>query len=207
MATDLGLLRPRLACPALLFRRKVWKGGRAMLGTHGGADRQDCDLLLPRASGGREPRGFCPLVPCLLSSSWQRVLLPRAISVGCTTCCRGCVPPVSLVRVCLILSAAATCDLHQPGLTSPAWRGWWMRQCGYRESTCAWSTINPPSYSNREVLSWQSCWFCLASSPRTLAPAASQARCRRESALHVGADESDTHLEGMFAHQLCATGP
>ena len=69
-----------------------------------------------------------------------------------------------------------------------------MRQCGHREGTCAWSTINPPSYANREVLSWQSCWFCLASSPRTLAAAAAQACCQREPALHVGADESDACL-------------
>jgi hypothetical protein len=33
------------------------------------------------------------LVPCLLSSSWQRVLLPRASSVSCTICCLGCVSP------------------------------------------------------------------------------------------------------------------
>ena len=69
-----------------------------------------------------------------------------------------------------------------------------MRQCGHREGTCAWSTINPPSYANREVLSRQSCWFCLASSPRTLAAAAAQACCQREPALHVGADESDACL-------------
>ena len=69
-----------------------------------------------------------------------------------------------------------------------------MRQCGHREGTCAWSTINPPSYANREVLSRQSCLFCLASSPRTLAAAAAQACCQREPALHVGADESDACL-------------
>jgi hypothetical protein len=47
------------------------------------------------------------LVPCLLSSSWQRGLLPCASSVSCTACCFGCVPPASLVRVCLILTAVA----------------------------------------------------------------------------------------------------